>query len=122
MLLGRACEALGDRDGAELELEAARQVFEALGAAPDLAALDADASGRRRAPAHGLTPRELEVLRLVAQGKTNKAIARELGVSERTDRPPREQHLHQARRLVPRRGHRVRLRARPRLSLERPDG
>ncbi len=85
VLLGRACEALGDRDGAELERQAARQVFEALGAAPDLAALGAGATGAgETANTHGLSPRELEVLRLVAQGKTNKAIAAELFVSERT--------------------------------------
>jgi len=85
VLLGRACEALGDRDGAELERQAARRVFEELGAAPDLAALDARATGAEKpANTHGLSPRELEVLRLVAQGKTNKAIARQLCVSERT--------------------------------------
>ncbi len=78
--LGRAYRELGDADGARLELAAARDAFERLGAAPALAALD-DA---KPAPLHGLTPRELEVLRLVAQGKTNKAIAQELCVSERT--------------------------------------
>lgn len=85
VLLGRACETLGDRDGAELERQAARRVFEELGAAPDLAALDASATGPQKpANTQGLSPRELEVLRLVAQGKTNKAIARQLCVSERT--------------------------------------
>lgn len=85
VLLGRACEALGDRDGAELERQAARRVFEELGAAPDLAALDASATGPQKpANTQGLSPRELEVLRLVAQGKTNKAIARQLCLSERT--------------------------------------
>lgn len=67
-----------------MELEAARAVFERLGAAPDLArveSLDADDSGRRP---RGLTPRELEVLRLIAAGKTNKAVAAELSLSERT--------------------------------------
>ena len=84
VLLGRAFLALGDRDGAELELHAARQVFERLGAAPDLASLAAPDEPQVPALAHGLSPRELEVLRLVAKGMTNKAIARELGVSERT--------------------------------------
>ncbi len=85
VLLGRACEALGDRDGAELERQAARQVFEELGAAPDLAALDGEARGATTpSDTHGLSPRELEVVRLVAQGKTNREIAGELGVSERT--------------------------------------
>jgi DNA-binding NarL/FixJ family response regulator len=89
VLLARAFLGLGDRDGAELERSAARKVFEELGAAPDLAALDApDDSGRPQAQGapqkHGLSKRELEVLRLLAAGKTNKAIGKELYVSERT--------------------------------------
>lgn len=79
VLLARACRELGDAEGAELELAAAREVFERLGAAPDLAAL----AGRPLRD-HGLTQRETEVIRLVAAGLTNKAIAAELGVSERT--------------------------------------
>jgi len=84
VLLGIAYGALGDQDGARLELDAARQVFEELGAAPELARLDA--LGARPAPVkrHGLTERELEVLRLVAAGKTNKVIARQLFLSEKT--------------------------------------
>lgn len=84
VLVGLACRALGDDEGCRLELEAARAVFRQLGAAPDLARIDAQV--RRAAPAspHGLTPRELQVLRLVATGKTNKAIARELFLSEKT--------------------------------------
>ena len=78
VLLGLACRALGDEDAAALELEAAHAVFERLGAAPDLARLD------RSPTSHGLTKRELEVLRLVASGVTNKAIAAELVLSERT--------------------------------------
>jgi DNA-binding NarL/FixJ family response regulator len=76
VLVARACAALGDHDSAALGLEAARAVFERLGAATDLAALTDDA--------HGLSPRELEVLRLVAAGETNKAIAVRLVLSERT--------------------------------------
>ena len=85
VLLSRAYGTLGDIDGAKLELDAARRVFEELGAAADLAALaragEHDGAG---APSHGLSSRELEVLRLVATGKTNKRIAAELFVSERT--------------------------------------
>ena len=59
-----------------MELDAARWVFQQLGAAPDLARVEALLA--RRAPRHdrgGLTAREVEVLRLVAAGKTNRAIA-----------------------------------------------
>ena len=84
LLIARACRALGDRDTAALELDLAREVFERLGAAPDLAAPAAgDGAGGRAVPA-GLSPRELEVLRLVASGKTNKAIAKQLCLSEKT--------------------------------------
>jgi DNA-binding CsgD family transcriptional regulator len=79
MLLGKACAALDDRDAAALELEAARAGFERLGAEPDLARLMAAPS-----ETHGLSPRELEVLRLVAAGRTNRQIAAELVVSEHT--------------------------------------
>ena len=80
--IGLACRGLGDEDGAALEWNAARSVFEELGAAPDLARVDALAKGA--APSHGLTRRELQILRLVAAGKTNKAIASGLTLSEKT--------------------------------------
>ncbi len=85
VLVGEACRALGDAEGAELEREAARSVFRELGAAPELARLEG--GGGRTDPGarpHGLTPRELEVLLLVASGKTNKAIAAQLFLSEKT--------------------------------------
>lgn len=80
-LLGLACRALGDEDGAKLELAAAQATFAQLGAAPDQARIAALLGSRS---VHGLTARELQVLRLVAAGKTNKTIARELDLSERT--------------------------------------
>jgi DNA-binding CsgD family transcriptional regulator len=81
VLIGQACAALGDRDAADLELEAARAGFESLVAKPDLARL-----GRAGGDAdtHGLSRRELEVPRLVAGGRTNRQIAAELVVSEHT--------------------------------------
>ncbi|GIE97197.1 helix-turn-helix transcriptional regulator [Paractinoplanes rishiriensis] len=77
VLIGRSCAALGDADSAAMELDAARRVFRQLGAAPDLAGLETRAPG-------GLTRRETEVLRLVAAGLTNRGIAAELFLSERT--------------------------------------
>ena len=84
VLAGLACRALGDDEGCRLELEAARAVFEQLGAAPDLARVDLQMRGAPSAHTHGLTSRELQVLRLVAAGKTNKAIANALFLSEKT--------------------------------------
>lgn len=83
VLLGLACRALGDEDTAALELEAATTTFEQLGALPDLARVEALARPEVH-ETHGLTPRELEVLRLVAAGKTNRDIAAALVVSEHT--------------------------------------
>ena len=83
-LVGLACRALGDDDTAALELEAARGVFAQLGAAPDLARVDSLIGPAASSDTYGLTPRVLQVLRLVAAGETNKAIASELVLSERT--------------------------------------
>jgi DNA-binding CsgD family transcriptional regulator len=77
-LRGLACRALGDEDSARLELEAAHEAYVQLGAARDLARLGGEDAG------HGLSPRELQVLRLVAAGATNREIAAELTLSERT--------------------------------------
>ena len=84
MLVGLACRVLGDEDTALLELEVARGAFASLGASPDLARIEALI--RRPAPVDpgGLTARELQVLRLLAEGATNKAIAGRLVLSDRT--------------------------------------
>jgi DNA-binding CsgD family transcriptional regulator len=84
VLIGLACRALGDEDGARLELDAARSVFEGLGARPELQRIASLREGAPLKRRDGLTPRELQVLRLVAAGKTNKAIADELCLSEKT--------------------------------------
>jgi DNA-binding NarL/FixJ family response regulator len=78
-LLAQVCTALGDSEAAALELESARAIFRELGAAPDLARIE-----RVSGAAHGLSPRELEVLRLVAAGRSNRQIAAELVISEHT--------------------------------------
>lgn len=85
VLLAAACRELGDEDTADLEIEAARATFLTLSAASDLERLDAPgARGRRGRADHGLTPREVEVLELVATGRTNRAIAEDLFISEKT--------------------------------------
>lgn len=82
--LGLACRALGDADSAEMELAAARRIFEQLGAAPDMARVDALLERPKPITTGRLTAREIEVLRLIATGKTNRAIADELAISEKT--------------------------------------
>jgi ATP/maltotriose-dependent transcriptional regulator MalT len=83
-LVGLACRALGDGDAAALELDAARAVLAELGARPDLARIEPLTGRVASGEAHGLTERELEVLRLVAAGKSNREIASELVISEHT--------------------------------------
>lgn len=84
VLLGLACRDLGDIDAAELDLDAARRVFERLGAAADVERINNLMKPARDAGAPALTPRELQVIGLVATGKTNRAIAKHLSLSERT--------------------------------------
>ncbi len=95
--IARAYRVLGDTDGCEIEIDEARRTFERLQAAPDLARLDESTDGSAEhdiaglddsidggAAPGGLTPREVEVLGLVATGMTNRAIAEDLFISEKT--------------------------------------
>jgi DNA-binding CsgD family transcriptional regulator/tetratricopeptide (TPR) repeat protein len=84
LLIGLALRQLGDDEGAEMELDAARSVFQRLGAAPDVTRLDELSSPAPSEATGGLTGREIGVLALVAAGKSNREIAAELVISERT--------------------------------------
>jgi len=84
VLIGLACRQLGDEDGAAMELDAALWVFRQLDAWPDVARVEALARNPAARAGSGLTARELQVLRLVAAGQTNRSIAAELFLSERT--------------------------------------
>lgn len=80
LLIADACGALGDHDAAGMASIAARSELESLGATAALSTTAEPPPSSR----HGLTPRELEVLLLVARGKTNRVIAQELVISEKT--------------------------------------
>jgi DNA-binding CsgD family transcriptional regulator len=84
VLAARAFRTLGDDPSASMEFDAARAVFADLGARPALAAIDALMASDSSDRAGGLTARETEVLRLVAEGKTNRLIALDLYLSEKT--------------------------------------
>jgi DNA-binding CsgD family transcriptional regulator len=84
VLVALACRSLGDEETAALEFSLARSIFQQLGAAPDLARLDTLERHEPSVNRQSLTPREFQVLRLITAGKTNKAIATELSLSERT--------------------------------------
>jgi DNA-binding NarL/FixJ family response regulator len=81
--IARACRTLGDAETARIELTASREVFDALGAVPDRDAVDRLLGTPPPTPG-GLSPRELEVLVHIVQGRTNRQIAADLGISERT--------------------------------------
>ncbi len=84
VLAARACRALGDEDSASMELEAAREVFLDLGAGPALVEVDALSHTETAGAVGPLTAREIEVVRLVSAGKSNRVIAVELYLSEKT--------------------------------------
>jgi DNA-binding CsgD family transcriptional regulator len=84
VLIGGALHQLGDDDGAQMELDAAGDVFKQLGATPDLAGVEELSETGTKQAAAVLTGREIEVLALIAAGRSNQQIASELVISERT--------------------------------------
>jgi ATP/maltotriose-dependent transcriptional regulator MalT len=86
VLLGICCSSLGDADSAFFAFDAARECFERLDAMPDLTAVNRQLRTPAGHSVAGLTDREVEVLRLVARGSSNRAIAEELVLSEHTVR------------------------------------
>jgi ATP/maltotriose-dependent transcriptional regulator MalT len=84
VLVGLACRQLGDEGTAAMELDAARWVFQELGAAPELARLEQLSRASAPKAPGGLSAREVQVLALVAAGNSNRAIAAELFLSEKT--------------------------------------
>jgi DNA-binding CsgD family transcriptional regulator len=84
LLLATVCDRRGDQDGSRLELDAARRLFKQVNAEPWLARMAGQSARTTRQLVGPLSGREVEVLRLLAAGKTNRAIADELFISEKT--------------------------------------
>lgn len=83
-LKGLAYRELKDTDNSDAEFAAAQWTYEQLKAIPDLERVNRLFNNRQDHQTHGLSLRELQVLGLVASGKTNKSVASELFISERT--------------------------------------
>jgi DNA-binding NarL/FixJ family response regulator len=109
-LIALACRALADEDTAAMELDAALASFTALGALADVTRVDPLRPQRGK---HGLTEREVQVLRLVAIGRSNREIATTLVISEHTRRQARPEHPGQGRRVLAHCCKRFRAQARP---------
>lgn len=84
VLMAAVHERRGDQDGRRLELEAARALFAQLSAEPCLARMTEQFEPAKRQPPGSLSEREAQVLRLLADGKTNREIAAVLFISEKT--------------------------------------
>lgn len=84
VLMALAYRAHGDSVTADQALKTARDAFMRLGAAADLARVESLLNVASPRAAGPLTRREIEVLKIVAAGMSNKAIAAKLGISEKT--------------------------------------
>jgi DNA-binding CsgD family transcriptional regulator len=84
LLSAQASKQAGDEHTANSEFDAARHVLEQLGAAHDFKMLEVLSGSTPDEIPGGLSPRELEILTLVAKGKSNRDIASDLVISERT--------------------------------------
>jgi DNA-binding NarL/FixJ family response regulator len=82
--IAQGCAELGDGESAGMELAAAEKLFSELGAEPDLARVRALRTGKAGGEAGALTEREREVLRMMADGGSNREIAEALGLSPKT--------------------------------------
>lgn len=84
VLIAQVCQEMADHSAAALELDAARRLFQRLSAEPDVARIDALRQRSRKTGVSSLTAREVQVIELIAKGDTNRAIANQLSISERT--------------------------------------
>lgn len=84
VLAGIAYREIGDHEGAVMEFDAARGSLARLGAVPDVSRVDALIGKAATKATGGLTARQVEVLALVAKGRSNRQIAAELVIAERT--------------------------------------
>ncbi|HVQ87024.1 MAG TPA: response regulator transcription factor [Actinomycetes bacterium] len=84
VLIGLSCRALGDEDSASMEFDAAAWAFQQLGAVADIVQLERHTSPQKPTAVGSLTAREVQVLTLLATGATNRAIAVDLVISEKT--------------------------------------
>ncbi|HEX6313408.1 MAG TPA: LuxR C-terminal-related transcriptional regulator [Gemmatimonadaceae bacterium] len=84
VLLGQACQRSGDPIAAEFEFDGARKFFERVSAQPDVERVDRLMQSAVKSDAQPLSAREVQVIELLATGRTNREIAQALSISERT--------------------------------------